>query len=1446
LICVLATLIFSIPAVQTKLANYATDRINKDFGTNLKIDKVKVSLISWDTAIEGIYAEDEKKDTLFYINNLTTSVLDMNNLIKGQLEFDGIDLDGLLLKLKTYKGEKESNLEVFIDKLDDGKPRKEGTPPFKLLSSSVNITNSRFQLIDENLEKPKTLDFKDLNIKSDTFLILGPDVRADIAALSFQSRRGPFVEKLKTDFKYSKTQMRFDSLSIKTKESDLKGKLAFNYDRKDFKDFLNLVQVEADFADSEVRTDELNLLFNEFGSGKKITFTTGVNGTLNDLKTKKLLLFTDDTGVRGDFNFKNLFNIQEPFVLDADIKNITSSYYQLRGLLPKIMNNDNLPEFVQKLGRFTVRGKAMVTETSMDAKINIDTGIGKSYTDIQITNINNIETASYKGFVSLIDFDLGKFLDDSQLGKTTSDINVEGRGFLTETLNTEIIGKVYHLDFNGYRYKDANVSGILKEQLFDGSLISKDENFKFNFKGLADFSEENNNFNFVASVDYADFRALNFIKDSVSIFQGNINMDISGHTLDDIVGDINFTKTSYKNKNDTYYFEDFKIFSFYDKDSVRTDSINSPDIINGYLKGNYKRSELGKLIQNAVGSIYTNYKPHDITEGQKVDFNFKIYNKIVEVFFPEVKFEANTFARGSVVADEGDFKLTFKSPGIEAFGNKFDEIDVKIDNKNPLYNTYVAINDVATSFYDVKNFELINTTQKDTLFFRTEFDGGREHDDSYNFNFYHTFNEDNKSVIGLKTSDILFKGNKWIINKAKDKKNKVIINKTLDSIVISEIVMSNGEDEEVRLKGQLADSTYKDLSLQFKIVSLDKVTPDVPNLAMEGEINGKLNILQRNGDYLPSCNLRIDQFGVNDSILGNLSIGIVGNKDLSNFVVETHLLDNGTDRFSILGNIANTNKGQKANLLANFDNFKLEPFNAMGEGVITNIRGILNGNARITNDIKNPDIGGTLYLSNAGLGIAELNVDYAFAANSRVKLDKQSFHFENIGLTDTAEKTRATLDGTISHKSFSEWRLDLDVDTKNERFLVLNTSYEDEILYYGTGFLNGTGRIFGPTNALNINVNGSTARGTSLKIPLSDVGTVDDYNFINFIEKNEQTLVESERVLEEYEGLELRFDLDVTPEAEVEIVIDPSSGSALKGTGGGTILIEINTNGKFKMYGEFATATGEYRYKYGGVIDKTFTVQPAGTIIWDGEPLEAEINLEALYSLRANPAPLLVNSDFTRKIPVELILSLKGELLKPDLDFDIKFPGTNSIIKQELQYRLQDPSFEDKNAYSLLAQGAFINEGLGINTRGLAGNLFQTGTGLLNSILNGNSDNLNLGIILEQGDENPNATRREDRVGVNFSTKLGDRVLINGEFGIPVGGVGETVVAGDVEVQVLLNEEGTLSAKIFNRENEIQQFLAERQGYTQGVGLSYQVDFDTLKELLGKWFGSKKKSKKNK
>ncbi|WP_367177051.1 translocation/assembly module TamB domain-containing protein [uncultured Eudoraea sp.] len=1339
--------------------------MNKEFGTNINIDRLRISLITWDTAIKDVYVEDYKQDTLIYIQELSTSILSVRNLVNGKLQFGDIDIEGLLFNLKTYEGEDDNNLGVFVDKLDDKKPRDPNKPPFFFSSSDVQINNSTFRLTDMNKEKVEVLNFRDLNIEATDFLILGPDVTTVIEDLSFKSTLGIDVEKLSTSFKYTRELMQFDSLQIRTPKSNIIGNLEFNYIREDLVQFVDKVNLNADFTDSSVALDEINLLWNQFGSDKLVNFSANVNGVLNDLNVERLFLQSDNTGIRGDFNFKNLFTKGGPFELDAQIKDISTSYYELRSLMPQILGK-SLPSIFQKLGQFTVRGETFITQKSIETRANLRTAIGSSYVDLTLSEINNIDNASYKGFVSLIDFDLGRFIDKKSLGKTTVDVNVVGKGFVSKNLNTEVFGQVYSVNFNNYDYQDVRISGILKDQLFDGSLISNDENLKFSFEGLADFSSDKSSFNFNASVDYADLKILNFIDDSVSIFKGNVNMDITGSSFQSIEGDIKFTKTSYQNINNTYYFEDFEIESTFSEDSTRTIEINSPDIITGFMKGKFKVRELGRLVRNSIGSIYTNYKPFEISGGQEMAFNFKIYNKIVEVFFPEVAFGPNTFIRGNINADQGDFKLNFKSPYISAYGNELDSIDFRIDNKNPLFNTYLAVQDVSTPYYDVKDFNLINTTLNDTLFFRTEFKGGSEYDDSYNLNFYHTFNPGNKSVIGLKKSDVSFKGNTWILNRESNSKNKVIVNSTLDSITIEEIVMNNDNREQIRLRGQLADSTYKDLELQFKIVSLNKITPAIDSLNLKGEINGTLNVLQKDNIYLPVCNLDISKFSVNDIDLGNLTIGVVGNRDLSEFSVNSQIKENGLEKFGVFGKVTRGAEIPQADLVATFSNFNMEPFSPLGKDIVSNIRGELNGTAQIIGDLRNPYIDGLLTMNNAGLSVPYLNVDYDFGANSAIRLYDQTFNFQNITLTDVSLNTQAVLDGTITHNFFKKWNFDLDINTLNDRFLILNTEFDEDELYYGSGFVNGTGRIFGPSTALNIDFEGSTARGTSLKIPISDVTSVGDYSFITFINKNEDESIDLERQLKAYDGLELRFDLDVTPDAEVEIVVDPQTGSSLKGTGAGLVYIEINTNGKFNMFGDFVVVTGEYNYKFGGIIDRTFSVKPGGSIVWDGSPLEATLDMEAVYSLNANPAPLLDNAGYSRRIPTDVIIRLTDQLERPTIDLDIEFPGTSSTVKSELEYRLQDPTIEERNAFFLLAQGTFVSEGTGINQQAITGNLIQTASGLLNQVLDDNNDKFDFGVTYEQGYLDPNDISTEDRIGVTVSTQISDKVLFNGRFGV--------------------------------------------------------------------------------
>ncbi|WP_242015675.1 translocation/assembly module TamB domain-containing protein [Robertkochia marina] len=1440
---VLTGTILSLPPVQTKLAQKATTYLNDKYNTNINVEKVKISVFFGDVTLNNVYIEDYKQDTLIYAEDLRTSLLNIKRLTEGNLELGGIEAQNLIFKVITYEGETNSNLDVFVEKLDSG-PSDPNAPPFELTSPEVDIEGGQFLYIDKNKESAVILDLKDINAEVEDLKIMGPKVYVPIDRLSFNTSRGLNVEHLRGDFQYTKQGMSLEGMELQTQNSEINGDIWLTYNREDFSEFFDKVQFKGAFTDSQLSLDEINFYYNEFGKGKRVAFSTAFEGVLNDLTLKDAFLRSGNTEIAGDFVFHNLLNSDRNFSMEADLDKASSNYFQLRSLMPRILG-EVLPENFKRFGQFSVGGRIELNEENIYSRISVTTEKGKGYTDLTLTNYDNIEEAAYNGFVSLTDFDLGGFLEDPKLGLTSMDVNIDGSGFKKEVLNTEIIGQIFELTYNGYEYNDLSVSGILKDQLFDGSLTSRDPNFDVDFKGLADLSGTANEFNFVASVSHADLKRLNFLqRDSVAIFKGRINMNVVGNNLDDFEGVVRFSNTEFMNQNDTYYFNDFNITSDF-IDGERVLKIDSPDIITGTVEGVFKVNELGNLVSNSIGSIYTNYSPYEISKGQYLDFNLNIYNKIVEVFFPEVRFGSNTFIKGSMSADDGDFKLIFRSPHIDAYGTVFDTLNVNIDNKNPLFNTFVEVNKIESGSYDVSDFSLINTKIQDTLFFRTEFKGGDEFNDEYNLNFYHTFNADQRSVIGLKRSVLGLKGNDWVINEKNDHQNKVTFNRTLDSIVIDQLVMNYGE-EEILLEGTLIDTTSKDIDLEFNNVSLENITPDIDSLDMRGTINGNLNILQRNNNYVPSSNVKIADFEVNGYKLGNFFVSIIGNRDLTSYDVNVKVVDDARERMLMIGQIVYENKEARLNLNTRLDGFVLDAFSPLGGIVLSDLRGTAHGQFKITGPLKNPEMNGTVELMNAGLKIPYLNLDLDLNQMARIGLDKQSILFNDLVLTDKKYKTQATLDGSINHNGFSDWYLDLNLASRGNRFLVLDTEAGNDELYYGTAFISGAASITGLTDELlNIEVDARTEKGTVFKIPISDETEIGDLSFINFKEKSngsESTV----RELKEVQGLELFFDLDVTPEAEVEIVIDEKTGSSLKGSGAGNMLIEINTNGKFNMWGDFITSRGEYNFKYGGFIDKKFNVEPNGTIVWNGDPLQADVNITAVYSLYANPSVLLDNAQYTRKIETEVVINMLGELVQPTFDYEINFPTASAVTNSELQYRLDDNTKREMQAFSLLSQGAFIND-VSLTQQAVTGNLVQTASSMFNQILNSGDGVFDVGVSYEIGERNPNQDFvTDDRLGVTVSTQINDRILVNGKIGMPIGGVSESVVAGNVEVQILLNDDGTLSATIFNRENEIRQFFAQEQGYTQGVGLSYQVEFDTFRELFQKLLGQEKEPESEK
>ena len=1431
-------LVLSIPAVQTRLGKYATDRINNDFKTNINIGRVGLQL-NGDIELKEILIKDYKKDTLISIGELNSSIISFKNLYNSKLNFGDIDIQNLVFNLKTYEGEDQTNLDVFVDKFDDDNPRV-GPSEFLFSSSDVSIENGIFRLIDENLETPKVFEFTELNANTTNFLINGPEVSARINKFAFVDSRGIAVKNLMANFEYTLDHMSFGDLNIKTEKSELKGDLRFNYKREDLKFFTDKVDVVASFRDSEVSLTELNVFFDEFGINQRAQLNADLSGTLNDLKAENLNVSTSsNTRIIGDITFKNLFsNEEDSFALDGRFQNLASNYKDLTNLLPRILGN-SIPTVLSKVGNFKIRGTTHITAKRVDAKVEIDTDLGLINSDLRLTNIDDIDNANYIGNVVLDEFNIGVLINEPLAKSVSLNLDVDGKGFTIDNLRTDVVGDVFVLDYNGYVYEDIKVSGDLGNKIFNGILIADDPNLKLNFNGLIDFSQDLKKFDFKADVGYANLRVLNFVtRDSISEFSGLVNITANGASLDNASGAINIKNTVYKNQDSEYNFQDFDILSTFEGEK-RTISINSPDIINGNISGVFKTNEIFDLIENSVGSIYTNYIPNEVEEGQYLNFRFNIYSKIAAVFFKDLTLGKNTYIEGRIETDERGFDLTFNSPEIKFKDYFANNINVSIDNSNPLFNTFIEIDSVNAGMYKASQFSLINVTRRDTLLIKSEFKGGKNNRDNYNLNMFYTIDKNNKSVIGFRKSDIRFKGFDWLVNSEKDTLNKIRFDRGFKSFDISPIKINQG-NEEILLSGTIQDSINKNINLDFNEVQLVKITPRIDSLSLKGIVNGKLNIVQANGTFLPKSDIEISGLFVNDYDLGTLTAKLEGNNSITNYNVDVSLINDNLKSMVAKGNIDVAERNPTIDIDVAFEEFLLDPLNPLGEGVINNIRGLVSGNATVTGSLNKPSIDGELLLDRAGLSIPYLNVDYGFDFDSKVTLKNQRFNFNNVAMTDSKYFSKGNLNGYIEHDNFSNWKLGLNLTT--DRLLVLNTEESEDELYYGTAFISGTAEIKGPTDQLVIAVkDGVTESGTEFYIPLNDSESFGDNSFIHFLSPEEKLARINGEVTEQIEvkGLELNFDLDVNENALIEIVIDKEAGSTIRGRGEGNLGFFINTSGTFDMWGDFTVYEGTYNFKYGGIVEKKFNVEQGGTIVWEGDPMKAEINLNAVYSTTANPSVLLDNP-ISQRIPVEVVIQLTGQLEQPQPDFQLNFPNVSSTVKSELDYRLSSKDERDYQALALLGTGGFTTTSGGLD---ITGTLSERLSGIVNNILGGDNENLELGIVAEFGQDTPEL-QTNSSVGFTLQTKINDKILVNGKVGVPFGSTQQTSITGDVQVDWLLNEDGTLRAKVFNRENTIRNF-GEEIGYTQGIGLSYNVEFDTFKELLQIIFSVKNRKDKN-
>ena len=612
---------------------------------------------------------------------------------------------------------------------------------------------------------------------------------------------------------------------------------------------------------------------------------------------------------------------------------------------------------------------------------------------------------------------------------------------------------------------------------------------------------------------------------------------------------------------------------------------------------------------------------------------------------------------------------------------------------------------------------------------------------------------------------------------------------------------------------------------------------EINNNPLSGEINSLINLKRDSDNRTLSINTNIKNLLIKNYLIGDLDLNALGNTDYSSYALNFNINNNKNVILESEGTVIAINEKPNFDIDLSLNNFDISFIEKIGERSLENINSSLSGKLNLWGSTDNIQHNGELILNNSSFKIPYLNIDYAIENESIISLYNQNIQLNNISILHPETNTYGLLNGIVSHSDFKHWNIDLDF--VSDRIYIMNKLISDNELYYGKAFLKGEISLKGPTNQVSIDIDGASERGTFITIPRNQNLSVENYSFIQFIDINKYSQNLNDNTIdltneEVSRSLELNIDLELNSNALLEITIDPQTGSYISGTGNGNLRMEIDSQGKFNIYGDYVTIDGIYNFKDLALIDKKFELKQGGSITWDGDPLNAQLNILATYEVPggANPALLLDNPNFNKKIPADVEIKLSGNLLKPNNpDFEIYFPNTSSTATSAINYKLSDPEIRELQAISLLTQGIFINE-VSVSVEGITNNIYEKVSDVFSNILGGSQGPLKVGLNYLQGDKSDILDiKTEDRFGVTLSTQISDNILFNGKIGVPIGGIEETLIIGDVQIDFILNEDGSLKAKVFNRENEF-RYIGDKLGYTQGLGLSYNVDFQTFRGLI--------------
>ncbi|HCS19027.1 MAG TPA: hypothetical protein DIW47_00435, partial [Bacteroidetes bacterium] len=920
--------------------------------------------------------------------------------------------------------------------------------------------------------------------------------------------------------------MYFSDLELETPNSSLKDYFAMEYSHwRDFGNFNDDVYMTARLKGSKVSFVDIRYFSdNLLEWGETIEIGGEAEGPLSSMKARGLdIRFGEKSTLKGALTMRGLPNIDETFI-DATIDKASGNRDELANLLQM----QTLPKELDKLGDFHYSGRFTGFIYDFVAFGDFHTDLGFVSTDI---NMKLHFPEEYSGTLETVDFDIGTFLGVTEIGKLSFNGSVKGKYFELDSMETEIQASISKLDINNYSYQNMEVNGVLKDRFFEGNLDVNDPNLVMNFDGKVNFKGDRPVFDCIADFEKANIDELRWIPDFPAQVSGEIVMDFNGNSLDDFLGTIWVRGMEIEKDKRVYPIDSLMLQSVYGS-NYRRISVKS-DYVDARLEGDFLPSELGKSFNNYLVQLLPNTMDFERVELKAQDFTFNVDIKntreISTLISPGTWINSASLS-GSYNTSTSALSMRALVDQLTWGSFEFNQLGVSADSSvgDEAFGLQVFCLEVYESDSLIAhgiNFDF-EVARENIAFAIQGYSTPYSTEISLNGNLVYT---DTSISTAFDPSFILMDTMKWRI--ANDSRLTLLH----DSILMIDNFVLAAYNQSVHVNGVLFSEDRDKLLIDFKQFDLAVLNPFIFPMddgSIHGLAEGTFHIQSFEGKLpLFTSDLRIDGLGYNHQELGNLLLKAQVANKYQIITVNGFLQDGPTQRIALSGFINASKESSGYNLKLEMEQTPLYLFQPFLDGLVSDLKGTGKGRLEISGPLNKPELKGKLYLEEAGMKVDYLNTAYHF--NTIVTITSNRIDLGRFKIYDEKNNS-GYLSGYVTHDFFSDFVLNIELSSL-KNFLCLNTGLEDNPDYYGTAYMTGYARFNGPLDDLKIDIKGKTEKGSAFFVPLENYGGSSELAFIRFVSFDDYG---AELPYQDLSGIQLNFDLEITPSTEVQLIFD--------------------------------------------------------------------------------------------------------------------------------------------------------------------------------------------------------------------------------------------------------------------------------------------------------------------